>query len=93
MLDGKSTERQVPFAAGYQRLYKNTELYAFIDGQYKICLPETGDGMMLFDLEADPGESKNLAEEKPEVLAKMKAGLEEIKTSWLKSREGKDYQW
>jgi arylsulfatase A-like enzyme len=93
MLEGKSTERQVPFAAGYQRLYKNTELYAFIDGQYKICIPEVGDEMMLFDLENDPSETNNLAEDNPELLEKMKADLEEVKKSWTASREGKDYQW
>lgn len=93
MLEGKSSERMIPIAAGYQRLYKNTELYAFIYGQYKICIPEVGKEMMLFDLEADPSESNNLANEKPEVFAKMKADLEKVKTSWRDSREGKDYQW
>lgn len=93
MLNGNSSERQVPFAAGYQRLYNNTELYAYIDGKYKICIPDKGKEMMLFDLEADPGETKNLAEEKPEVFAKLKADLEKVKNSWKESREGKDYQW
>ncbi|TWU44267.1 Arylsulfatase [Novipirellula aureliae] len=93
MLNGESTQREVPFAAGYQRLYKNTELYAFVDGQYKICNPEVGMDMMLFDLEADPTESKNLAEEMPELFAKMNAKLEAIKRSWRLSREGNDYQW
>jgi arylsulfatase A-like enzyme len=93
MLEGKSTKRQVPFAAGYQRLYSGTNIYAFIEGQYKICIPVTGGNMMLFDLESDPSESKNLAEEKPEVFAKMKVGLEKVKTSWTLSREGNDYQW
>lgn len=93
MLNGESTKRSVPIASGYQRLYKNTELYAFIDGQYKICIPEVGDEMMLFNLEADPTESKNIASENPELFSKMKADLEEVKTSWKHSREGKDYQW
>jgi arylsulfatase A-like enzyme len=93
MLNGKSKKRSVPIVSGYQRLYKNTEMYAFIDGQYKICNPEPGDEMMLFDLEADPSESKNLANEKPELLTKMKEDLEKVKTSWKESREGKDYQW
>jgi arylsulfatase A-like enzyme len=93
MLEGKSSQRNVPLAAGYQRLFKDTELYAFIDGQYKICIPEPGDEMKLFDLKADPTESKNLALEKPELLQGMKNALEKIKTSWKESREGKDYQW
>ena len=93
MLNGESKKRAVPIASGYQRLYKNTELYAFISGQYKICNPEVGMEMMLFDLENDPGESKNIASENPEIFSKMKADLEKVKTSWKDSREGKDYQW
>ena len=93
MLEGKSEKRQTPFASGYQRLYKNTELYAFFQGQYKICNQENGKDMMLYDLEADPTESKNIEKEKPEVFAELKAGLEEVKSSWKRSREGKDYQW
>ena len=93
MLEGKSTQRTVPIASGYQRLYKKTELFAFIDGQYKICIPEVGDDMMLFDLEADPSESNNLAKVKPELLKRMELGLEEVKESWRLSREGKDYTW
>lgn len=93
MLEGKYSERMIPFAAGYQRLYKDTGLYALIDGQHKICIPEVGKEMMLFDLEADPSESNNLAKEKPELFQKMKADLEQVKVSWKNSREGKDYQW
>lgn len=93
MLNGNSKERSVPIASGYQRLYKNTELYAFIQGQYKICIPDKGDKMMLFDLVADPGESNNLANEKPELLKQMETSLEAVKKSWKESREGKDYQW
>jgi len=92
-LKGESQIRKIPFASGYQRLYKNTELYAYIDGQYKICIPEVGDEMMLFDIKNDPAETKNLALEKPELFEKMKQGLEEVKQSWTQSREGKDYQW
>lgn len=93
MLRGDEDERKVPIASGYQRLYKNTELYAFIQGKYKICIPEGGDDMMLFDLENDPTESKNIAGEYPEIMKKMEVALEDIKKSWRQSRDGKDYQW
>ena len=93
VLDNYSKERTVPIASGYQRLYKKTELYAYISGKYKICIPEVGKDMMLFDLSTDPSESHDLASEKPELLKKMIAGLEEVKESWRLSREGKDYQW
>jgi arylsulfatase A-like enzyme len=93
VLKGEQVTRSNEMAFGYQRLYSNTELYAFIDGKYKICNPEKGDEMMLFDLELDPTESNNIAKEQPELFAKMKAELEKVKTSWKESREGKDYQW
>ena len=46
---------------------------------------------MLFDIQNDPGEKHDLSEEKPELLQQFKNQLNEIKTSWLKSREGQDY--
>lgn len=93
ILDGNTSEREVAIASGYQRLYKDTELYAYVKGNYKICIPEVGKEMMLFDLSVDPTESNDLALENPELLEKMKAELEIVKDSWKESREGKDYQW
>jgi len=92
-LKGEQVERPVPLAFGYQRLYNGTELYAFIKGKYKICIPEKGDNMMLFDLETDPAESKDLATSHPQLLKEMQAELESVKASWRNSREGKDYKW
>ena len=92
-LKGEISIRPVPLAFGYQRLYKETELFAFVDGRYKICIPVVGGEMMLFDLESDPGESVNLADSKSELLQEMELGLETVKKSWMESREGKDYTW
>lgn len=93
MLTGGATDRPTPIAAGYQRLYQDKEFYAFTEGQYKICIPEPDQELQLFDLKADPGETTNLASERPELLKAMAAKLEEIKRSWKESREGKDYKW
>jgi hypothetical protein len=49
--------------------------------------------MQLFDLKTDPGETNNLAAERPDLLRAMSAKLEKIKQSWKESREGKDYKW
>ena len=92
-LKGDDAVRKVPLAFGYQRLYKDTEIYAFIEGPYKICIPDKGDEMMLFNLENDPSESENLAETNPEIMKEMLSDLEAIKESWRLSREGKDYAW
>ncbi len=93
LLNGATDKRSVPIASGFQRLYKDIGLYALIKGDYKICIPEKGDGMMLFNLSKDPYETRDLAAEKPELLKKMTEELEKIKASWRLSREGKDYQW
>lgn len=93
ILNGSSNKRTRPIASGYQRLYNGTELYALIKGPYKICIPQVGKDMMLFNLKNDPGESHNLALEKPERLKEMVIELEKIKKSWKDSREGKDYRW
>jgi arylsulfatase A-like enzyme len=92
-IKGESAERNLDMAFGYQRLYNDTELYALIHGQYKICIPDKGQEMMLFDLTNDTTESHNLAQEMPELFDDLKAKLETMKKSWKDSREGKDYQW
>ncbi|ALJ05418.1 N-acetylgalactosamine 6-sulfatase [Pseudalgibacter alginicilyticus] len=93
ILDGNTEKRTVPIAAGYKRLHGGTDIYAYVSGDYKICIPNKGEKMMLFNLKQDPGESNDLAEEKPELLKKMSAELEKIKDSWRLSNEGNDYQW
>jgi arylsulfatase A-like enzyme len=93
VLNGNSEPRPLPMAFGYQRLYKDTELYALIRNQYKICIPDKGSAMMLFNLETDPTESHDLATEMPELMKEMEAALEEIKKSWTFSRDGGDYLW
>lgn len=93
ILEGTSGKRPVPIAAGYKRLYGGTDIYAYVNGDYKICIPNKGDKMMLFNLKNDPGESHDLAEENPELLKKMSTELEKVKDSWRLSEEGKDYQW
>jgi arylsulfatase A-like enzyme len=93
VLTGTAAQRSVPIASGYQRLYQDKEFYAFTDGRYKICIPEPGFEMQLFDLKTDPGETNNLAAERPDLLRAMSAKLEKIKQSWKESREGKDYKW
>jgi len=92
-LKGEMSDRPVPLAFGYQRLYKDTELYAFIDGQYKICIPDVGDDMMMFDLKNDQAETTDLSSSNTELFEEMKSALEKVKKSWLDSREGKDYTW
>lgn len=92
-LFGNPINRETPVASGYQRLYKNTEIYALIHNQYKICIPEQGMKMMLFDLKNDRGETTDISAQNPELFEKLKNELDTIKTSWRNSHEGKDYTW
>ena len=46
---------------------------------------------MLFDLIEDPGEKKDLAAEKPEIVKSMKATLQIWRKSCKDSLAGKDY--
>ena len=93
MMQGEATERDGIFASGYQRLYEGKELYALIDGRYKIVIPDKGEKIMLFDIEADPTESKDLSQERTVIFNTMLAQLEKVKASWKHSREGGDYKW
>jgi arylsulfatase A-like enzyme len=93
VLFGQEMIRPVPIASGYQRLYQNTEIYALIYDRYKICIPEKGMPMMLFDLQKDQDESDDISNEMPVLFNKMKSELDDIKSSWQYSREGYDYRW
>jgi len=47
---------------------------------------------MLFDLLEDPGETNDLAAEKPQILQSMKATLVKWRKSCQNSLAGKDYK-
>ncbi|MCC6216806.1 MAG: sulfatase [Polyangiaceae bacterium] len=50
----------------------NPERRALIDGTWKLLVFGRDQAFQLFDLAADPGESKDLARKRPEELARMK---------------------
>ena len=69
---------------------------AWIDGDFKLHrLPgkREGDALFnLFNLKADPAEKKNLAEEQPERVAKMRTDLAAWRKSVIGSLNGEDYR-
>ena len=77
----------------YRYLKPRTENFegaaALIDGRYK--LHKQAKGGRLYDLAADPGERRNLAREKPKIVARMKATLETWQASVERSLSGQDY--
>ncbi len=66
---------------------------ALIDNRYKLLtdFSEGGAEDLLFDLQADPGETTNLAATETERLAAMKATLAAWRASCAKSDGGADY--
>jgi hypothetical protein len=63
---------------------------ALSDNRYKLVA--NGKEKHLYDLAQDIGETKDLAGEKPEVVAKMSKVLEAWEASVNKSKTGADYQ-
>jgi arylsulfatase A-like enzyme len=51
-------------------------LVAVRDGSWKLIAGATGTRAELYDLAADPGERRDLAAERPEVVARLRAALE-----------------
>ena len=49
-------------------------------GNWKAVRPRPNGKLELYDLDADPGESRNLAADRPEVLAKVRRHLENART-------------
>lgn len=86
LLEGKPLQRTkgIPFS---------TKGRALIDGRFKLVQNGRGKNVSweLYDLEADPRETKNLAKEDTEQLKKMIAELEKATASIEASAEGKDY--
>jgi arylsulfatase A-like enzyme len=65
---------------------------AFVDNRYKLLANDLTEGPFeLYDLEADPQETKDLSAEKPEQLAKMKKDWQAWNASVDASFAGKDY--
>lgn len=56
----------------------NPGLVALCAGRYKLILYQDVKRLALYDVVADPRETKNLAQEKPELVAEMRRYLEEL---------------
>ena len=55
------------------------EMYAFIDGGYKLIHTVPGNRFQLFNLESDPGETRNLVKREPEKLRALKQTYEQFR--------------
>lgn len=78
-----SRDRYLPFLLGTQAAYIGT--------RYKIYRQNAAAEWQLFDLLDDPGESTDLADNKPALLEKLKAEWLQWETSVQHSAQGDDY--
>ncbi|OUW19080.1 MAG: N-acetylgalactosamine-6-sulfatase [Opitutales bacterium TMED158] len=66
---------------------------AAMDGRYKLVIHDRNEFKReLFDLEKDPGEKKDIAEQKPELVRTLEAQLRSWQHSTLLSLTGADYR-
>ena len=86
LIEGKMTERPVPIG------FESASQVSLTDNRYKIYSKNKGKSYMLFDLIADPGETKDLAAEKPQILQSMTAILDRWRRSCKDSLAGQDYK-
>ena len=97
LIKGQMKERPRPIAFDYGGMA------ALTDNRYKLMVPSAAIGgtgskkkrdgaAMLFDIHADRGESKNLADAHPDIVKRMKAQLEAWAASCENSRSGADYR-
>ncbi len=71
--------------------FQSRKQLALVDDRYKLYSKNKGKSWELYDLQADPSESKDLAEERPKVVRAMSALLLDWKASCERSLAGKDY--
>ena len=86
LIEGRMTERPRPIG------FESDRQVSLTDNRYKIISTDGGKTYMLFDLVENPGETKDLAAEKPEIVAGMRATLEAWRASCRDSQAGKDYR-
>jgi arylsulfatase A-like enzyme len=99
LLEGKLAQRPSPIGFwhwGGKNMDRGSGHAAWTDNQYKLHRisekKKEGVTFELYDLLKDPSEKTDLAKDKPEVVAKMKAELEVWQDSVLRSLRLEDYK-
>lgn len=98
LFDGKMKERPVPIpfetlGGSGTKSSRGSPKMALVDNRYKLLTDMDGpaDKDLLFDLLSDPGETKNIAAEHPDIVKSMKARLADFRESCRRSLAGRDY--
>ncbi len=86
LIEGKMAERPRPIG------FESAGQVALIGSRHKIYKGRRGRKYELYDLIEDPGEKRDLAAEKPDIVKRMAATLEQWRASCKNSLAGQDYQ-
>jgi arylsulfatase len=86
LINGTMTERPRPIG------FESSKQVSLTGNCYKIYSGDRGKTYMLFDLIKDPGETRDLAAEKPQLVQSMKTTLAKWRRSCKDSLAGKDYK-
>jgi arylsulfatase A-like enzyme len=86
LINGKMQRRPMPIG------FQSAGQLSLTDNRYKIYSSNKGKTYNLFDLLEDPGETKDLAAEKPQILQSMKNMLIKWRKSCRDSLAGNDYK-
>jgi len=86
LIEGRVNQRPAPIG------FESANQISLVDNRYKIYSNNKGRTYALYDLIDDPGETKDLATEKPEILQSMKATLAQWRKACQDSLAGKDYK-
>lgn len=86
LIEGKMSERPRPIG------FESGNQVSLTDNRYKIYSRDKGKTFELYDLTDDPGEMRDIAEVRPEILESMKKTLEGWRASCKASNAGEDYK-
>jgi arylsulfatase A-like enzyme len=85
LIEGNMSERPRPIG------FESENQVSLTDNRYKIYSNDKGRTFELYDLQNDPGETKNIAKEEPEILGNMKKTLDTWRASCKTSDAEEDY--
>jgi arylsulfatase A-like enzyme len=85
LIRNEMKERSRPIA------FESKKQISLTGNQFKLISMDAGKSYELYDLIADPGESKNLARDLPDQVSKMRAHLVKWRKSCKRSASGDDY--
>jgi arylsulfatase A-like enzyme len=86
LIEGRMTKRPAPIG------FESRNQVSLTDNRYKIYSKDNGKTYMLFDLLEDPGETRDLATDKSQILKAMKKTLGKWRASCKESLAGKNYK-